>query len=200
MTAGTQTHPISPYASATEALHRWSFALTALGGLIIGIGLWATAASVASTVLSVYTIGALMLVAGVAELVLTFMGRTWRGVASHVIVGILTAVVGVIFLRAPMMGASAFTLLFAAWLTMSGIGEIAHAMLYHPENSGISILSGTVSTVLGLALLAMWPVGSLTIPGVFAGISLIIHGVNWIMLSLAVRREMSRRLTPGSAT
>jgi uncharacterized membrane protein HdeD (DUF308 family) len=49
------------------------------------------------------------------------------------------------------------------------------------------LLSGAITLLLGLLILAHWPVSSLYILGVFLGIDLIMAGTAWIGLGFGLR-------------
>jgi uncharacterized membrane protein HdeD (DUF308 family) len=51
------------------------------------------------------------------------------------------------------------------------------------------LLSGVVTFLLGLIIVAHWPVSSLYILGLFLGIDLVIAGVGWIGIGLGLRRR-----------
>jgi uncharacterized membrane protein HdeD (DUF308 family) len=48
-------------------------------------------------------------------------------------------------------------------------------------------LSGVITLLLGLIILAHWPVNSVYILGLFLGIDLIMAGAGWIGLGLGLR-------------
>ena len=48
--------------------------------------------------------------------------------------------------------------------------------------------SGVITLLLGLVILAHWPVSSLYILGVFLGIVLVLAGASWIGIGLGVKR------------
>ena len=50
------------------------------------------------------------------------------------------------------------------------------------------VLSGVITLLLGLLILAHWPVSSLYILGVFLGIDLVMAGAAWIGLGFGLRR------------
>jgi hypothetical protein len=50
------------------------------------------------------------------------------------------------------------------------------------------LLSAVITLLLGLLILAHWPVSSLYILGLFLGIDLIMAGVGWIGLGFGLRR------------
>ena len=50
------------------------------------------------------------------------------------------------------------------------------------------VLSGAITLLLGLLILARWPVSSLYILGLFLGIDLIMAGAGWIGVGFGLRR------------
>jgi uncharacterized membrane protein HdeD (DUF308 family) len=50
--------------------------------------------------------------------------------------------------------------------------------------------SGVITFLLGLIILAHWPVSGLYILGLFLGIDLIIVGVGWIGIGLGLKRHV----------
>lgn len=50
------------------------------------------------------------------------------------------------------------------------------------------LLSGVITVLLGLVILAHWPVASLYVLGLFLGIDLVFAGVGWIGVGLGLRR------------
>jgi uncharacterized membrane protein HdeD (DUF308 family) len=51
-------------------------------------------------------------------------------------------------------------------------------------------LSGVITLLLGLIILAHWPVSSIYILGIFLGIDLIFAGAGWIAIGLGLRRHV----------
>jgi uncharacterized membrane protein HdeD (DUF308 family) len=54
-------------------------------------------------------------------------------------------------------------------------------------------LSAVVTLLLGLVILARWPVNSVYILGLFLGIDLIVAGASWIGLGVGLRRVLPAR-------
>jgi uncharacterized membrane protein HdeD (DUF308 family) len=50
------------------------------------------------------------------------------------------------------------------------------------------LLSGVVTLLLGLVILAHWPVSGLYILGLFLGIDLVLAGASWIGIGLGLGR------------
>ena len=52
---------------------------------------------------------------------------------------------------------------------------------------GWQALDGAITLLLGLLVLAQWPVSGLWVIGLFVGIDLIFYGCAWIALALGLR-------------
>ena len=57
-------------------------------------------------------------------------------------------------------------------------------------------LSGVITLLLGLLILARWPVNSVYILGLFLGIDLIMAGACWIGLGAGLSREQAALRSP----
>jgi uncharacterized membrane protein HdeD (DUF308 family) len=60
-------------------------------------------------------------------------------------------------------------------------------------------LSGVITLLLGLLILARWPTNSVYILGLLLGIDLVMAGAGWIAIGLGLRRgQASSRLPPSA--
>jgi uncharacterized membrane protein HdeD (DUF308 family) len=164
-------------------------ALIVLGSIVLGYPL------IGSLAVEM-TLGILLMIAGVGEAVGAFWVRRWSGFFLHLLSGILSFVVGVLFLDRPLGGLAALTLLVAVFLLVGGIFKIVAAMSYRFAHWGWPLLSGVIDVVLGLLIWRQYPESALWVIGLFLGINLIFRGVNWIGLGLALK---SFRPLPGPA-
>jgi uncharacterized membrane protein HdeD (DUF308 family) len=158
-----------------------------LGVALIVLGLVALGAVPIASLATAVVIGALLLGGGVAEIVGTFWCRGWSGFLLHLLSGVLSLVVGVLFLRAPVGALLALTLLLACMLTVGGVIKIAAALSYRFGAWGWPLLSGVIDFILGVMIWQEWPASALWVIGLFVGISLMFRGFNWIGLGLALR-------------
>ena len=80
------------------------------------------------------------------------------------------------------------TLLLGVALVASGIMRIILAFSMKVGTPRIwVILSSIITLVLGLVILAHWPVSSLYILGLFLGIDLILAGIGWISVGSGLK-------------
>jgi uncharacterized membrane protein HdeD (DUF308 family) len=100
---------------------------------------------------------------------------------------VLSIVVGVLFLRAPVNALLALTLLLSCLLMVGGIFKIVAALSYRFGAWGWPLVSGAIDVILGVMIWQGWPASALWVIGLFVGISLVFRGFNWIGLGLALR-------------
>ena len=166
----------------------------ALGVALIVLGFVALGSIATASLATAVAIGLLMLVGGAAETVGSFWCRGWSGFFLHLLSGVLSIVVGVLFLRAPVDALLALTLLLSCLLMVGGIFKIVAALNYRFAAWGWPLASGVIDVILGVMIWQEWPASALWVIGLFLRISLLFRGLNWIGLGLSLRS------LPGPAT
>jgi uncharacterized membrane protein HdeD (DUF308 family) len=159
----------------------------ALGVILIVLGFFALSAVVAASLATALFVGWLMMIGGVIETVGAFWSRRWSGFFLHLLSGVLSIVVGLLFVRAPVGAMLALTLLLACLLLVAGLFRITAALTYRFSSWGWPLLSGIIDVILGVMIWMQWPASALWVMGLFLGISLIFRGADWIGVGLAVR-------------
>jgi uncharacterized membrane protein HdeD (DUF308 family) len=167
-----------------------------LGIVLMVAGVLAISSNLFATLASVVFFGFLFVVSGISQIVIAFSSGRWKGVALHLMLGVLSVVCGIILFRAPLMGAATLTLVIATWLLASGFGEALHALFERYEHWGMAFMSGVVGMALGGILLASWPVSSLWFLGLYLGIQLLFQGVRWTMVAFSAHREVAHLHAP----
>jgi len=157
-----------------------------LGVALLVLGTVALGSVVVASLAAAVAIGALLLLGGVAEAVGAFWCRCWSGFFLELLSGVLSIVVGLLFLRAPAGALAALTLLIACFLMVGGIFKVVAALAYRFAAWGWSLAGGIIDLILGLMIWQGWPESSLWVIGLFVGINLIFRGFNWIALGLAL--------------
>lgn len=158
-----------------------------LGVALVVLGCIALGSVVIASLATAIAIGALLLVGGVAETLGAFWCRGWSGFFLHLLSGVLSIVVGVLFLRAPADALLALTLLLSCLLMVNGIFKVIVALNYRFGAWGWPLASGVIDVALGVMIWQEWPASALWVIGLFVGISLVFRGLNWIGLGLALR-------------
>src|ERR1700723_4316069 len=179
---------INPQAGSELAPLRakWGW-IVALGVVYLLAGFVALGSVVMATVASVFVVGVMMIVAGVAEVFSAFQIKSWGKFLLWVLLGVLYIIAGFVTFENPLLAAALLTLILGASLVASGIMRIILGLSMKRETPWIWVLlSGVITLLLGLLILAHWPVSSLYILGMFLGIDLIMAGAGWIGLGFGL--------------
>jgi len=166
-----------------------------LGVGLVVLGFVALGSVVIASLAAAVAIGSLLLVGGGAEVIGAFWCRGWSGFFSHLLSGVLSIVVGILFLRAPVGALAALTLLVACFLMVGGIFKIVASAGYRFASWGWALAGGIVDVILGVLIWQEWPASALWVIGLFVGINLLFRGFNWIALGMALR-ALPRPATP----
>jgi uncharacterized membrane protein HdeD (DUF308 family) len=81
-----------------------------------------------------------------------------------------------------------------------GIGVLRLIMAFQlraMKNWGWPLIGGIAAIVLGLMILAQWPVSGLWVIGLFVAIEMIFSGWSYIFISLGAR-ELAQKTAPAS--
>jgi len=194
MSAGFERPLIAELRHELNALRGNWFWFVILGGALIALGIIALGSVVIASLAAALAIGMLLLLAGVAETIGAFWCRGWSGFFLELLSGVLSIVVGLLFLRAPAGALAALTLLVACFLMVGGIFKIVAAVGYRFAAWGWALAGGIIDLILGLMIWQEWPASALWVIGLFVGINLLFRGFNWIALGLALR-ALPRRAT-----
>ena len=164
--------------------------IIALGVVYSIAGFIALGSVMMATVASVYFVGIMMVIAGVAEVINAFQVKTWGRFLFWLLLGALYIVAGFAAFENPLLAAALLTLVLAIALIASGVTRIVLAFGMKGTAPWLWVaLSGVITLVLGLMILARWPVSSLYILGLFLGIDLLLAGASWIGIGLGLRRR-----------
>ena len=171
--------------------------IVALGVVYVIAGFIALGSMVLATVASVLVVGVMMIIAGVAEVFNAFQIKSWGKFLFWALLGVLYIIAGFITFENPLFAAVVLTLMLGAFLVASGVLRIFLAFNMKREAPWIWVaLSGVITLLLGLLILARWPVNSVYILGLFLGIDLIMAGACWIGLGAGLRRERAALRLP----
>jgi uncharacterized membrane protein HdeD (DUF308 family) len=167
---------------------KWGWIVT-LGAVYVIVGFIALGSVVVATVASVLVVGVAMIVAGIAEVINAFQVKNWGKFLLWALLGVLYVIAGFVTFENPLLAAALLTLVLGASLVASGIMRIILAFSMKRETPWIWVaLSGIITLLLGLLILAHWPINSVYILGLLLGIDLIIAGAGWIGIGLGLRR------------
>jgi uncharacterized membrane protein HdeD (DUF308 family) len=161
--------------------------LSVLGVALILLGIACLAASTLTTLITVLFLGWLLVIGGVIQSVHAFWARPRGGGVAHLIGGVLSLIVGVLFLARPTLAELALTLLVAVLLIVGGLFRVNSAIVWRFPAWGWVVYDGALSVVLGMVISAAWPESALWVIGLLIGIDLLFKGWSCLMFALAAR-------------
>ena len=196
MTTATTNGPAPPHSlgDSIRALRaKWGW-IVALGIIFMLAGVIALGSVVMATIWAVTIVGIMMIMAGVAELIAAFSVKDWGKAAFLGLVGVLYIVAGVIAFMNPFEAATILTLFLGIALVFGGF--VRMFLAWHMREAGKPwgwvVVSGIISLLLGLMIIAQWPYSSFFVLGIFLGIDLIFIGSGWLTIGLALRQRAAR--------
>jgi uncharacterized membrane protein HdeD (DUF308 family) len=183
--------PNTAHDTALEPLRAKSGWIIALGVVFVIAGIIALGSVVMATAATVFVVGIMMVIAGVAEVINAFQIKTWGKFLLWLLLGALYIVAGFFAFENPLLAAAVLTLLLGFSLLVSGIMRIVLAFSMQDTTPWLWVaFSGVITFLLGLLIVAKWPVSSLYVLGIFLGVDLVIAGAGWIGVGLGLRRHL----------
>lgn len=178
---------------AIAEIKRSSGFLILLGVLLVIFGMIAIGSPLITGVAVAVTVGVLVLVSGICQLVLAFRARSWGSGILAFALGLLTLIAGGFMLGRPVGTLKFLTLVLAGWFVVSGVFEIIYAFDLRPLRGwGWTLFSGIVALLLGLMIWRQWPLSGALALGVLVGIKILFSGWSAIFLGAAARGGTSQ--------
>ena len=153
--------PNTLHDTALEPLRAKSGWIIALGAVFVIAGIIALGSVVMATAATVFVVGIMMVIAGVAEVINAFQIKTWGKFLLWLLLGALYIVAGFFAFENPLLAAAVLTLLLGFSLLVSGVMRIVLAFSLQETMPWIWVaFSGVITFLLGLLIVAKWPVSS----------------------------------------
>jgi uncharacterized membrane protein HdeD (DUF308 family) len=157
------------------------------GTIMVVMGFLAMMAPFYTGIAVAIMVGAMMLVSGVVQFFAAFKAGSWGRGILKLLLGALTAIVGLMLLGHPLYALASLTLILAAYFFVEGIFEIVFAFQLD-EGKGWMIFSGILSLLLGVMIWNDWPVSGGWAIGILVGIKLLFGGMTMIAVGSAAKR------------
>ena len=161
----------------------WVFVL--FGLVTLGVGVFFVVSP--HETLSTFTViaGIFLLVDGVLAIFGSIFSKgDGRGLLA--LVGVLSALAGLVLIKKPFDTLVVFTLIFGVWFVVAGIVRFVTAFA-SPEGRGGNIVIAILDVIAGIVILS-WPDLGLSTLAVIIGIVLILRGVLFIVAGLQLHK------------
>lgn len=152
------------------------------------LGIAAIVFPLASTLVATLMVGWLLLLFGIIALFGSFSIHGTGPFFGALLVALLAIATGVFLLANPAAGAAALTLVVALLFSLQGASEISFAFEMRPFRGWVGLLvSGIISVVAAVLIVATWPGISLVLLGVLFGVNFLSTGIAYILVSRALK-------------
>lgn len=159
--------------------------LAAVGILFILLGAVGLGTAALMTLASVLFFGALAIVGGIVQLLQSLTSHGRRNQVVGAVIGALYVSAGFLIFYNPVVSSMVLTLFLAGTLVALGAARIAFSMQYRNNIYWTwSMISGIISIVLGVLIVAQWPITALWVIGLFVSLEMIFHGAAALGLSM----------------
>ena len=176
-----------------DLIHNWGW-LLAQGILLVVLGTIGLGLTIWLTLATVFIFGVFLVIGGGVQLFQTFKCKGWGSILWHVLIAVLYVLAGLMIMADPVAASTLFTLLLAGALVGIGIVRLIMAFqLRGIKNWGWPLIGGIAAIVLGLMILARWPVSGFWVIGLFVALEMIFSGWSYIIISLGAR-QMGKQL------
>jgi len=156
--------------------------------LLIILGIMAIALPFVAGLAVSAIVGWMLVFGGVTHLAAAFHVRGAGAVLWELLVGLVYLVGGGYMVFHPLIGVATLTLFLAGVFLAEGVLEImAFFGIRGQRNSGWMLFDGLVTIFLAGLIWFHWPSSSVWAIGTIVGISLLMSGVKWLMISMASR-------------
>lgn len=162
--------------------------LAVLGAVSLIGGILALIDPFAATLAAVLLAGWTFLIFGVMQIVQAFSVRDWPGFLWSLLFGVLTLAVGVALVANPIAGALSLTAIVAVLFIVLGVVKVMYAFALRPAPGwGFAALSGAISILLGIMIIANYPVSAAAVLGILLAVELLSNGVFLLIIAFGLR-------------
>jgi len=168
---------------------KWGW-FVGLGLVLLVLGVVASLHVLLAAMVSVWFIGLMMIIGGVAQLFHAWRTRPWASFILWSVSGLLYLAGGVVAFVNPILGAMLLTLLLGA--SLIGLGALRLWIWFNyrsQEGWGWLAFSGVISVLAGLLIAWGWPDNSVFIMGILLAIDLLFQGWALLFLGLALKNR-----------
>jgi len=170
-----------PVSTAAQEVKRDARMLMLTGLVMVVMGLLALGAPLVAGVAVAFTVGSLVLLGGILQLILGVKAESWGSRIFGMILGLVALACGLLLIAHPLFSLGFLTWLLAGYLVLDGILQIVQALDIKPDRGwGVTLLAGTLSVLLGVLIWRQWPLSGAWAVGILVGVKILLSG--WSMI------------------
>ena len=177
----------NPVVRTPERRSAWGVAFV-LGLILVALGIGAAVFSSLTGIASTLLFGAVLVIAGVLEVVGSLRDRLRHPSLLLLLGGIFTTLVGIFFVFRPLMGVGLLSLLLGAYFVVAGLFSTITSIMDRYPAWAFDFVYGLIALALGILVFRTWPASSMVWLGLFVGVEIASRGFTLMAASLEGRR------------
>jgi uncharacterized membrane protein HdeD (DUF308 family) len=164
-----------------------------LGVLTAALGVLLMAYPLATATITTFLFGCILVIVGVIDIVLAMRSHTVGSFFLRLLLGIIYGFTGLLLVLFPLWGVAVLTMVLGVMLVVEAGFATALAFQMRPSSGWTWFLfDATISAILGVLILARWPVSAFWAIGTLVGAAVLVRGITRIALSAGLRRVAGR--------
>jgi uncharacterized membrane protein HdeD (DUF308 family) len=141
-----------------------------------------------------FMIGILLIVAGITGTIFAFTAESFGKGVLKFLFGALGIVSGIIIISIPEHSLGILTYILAVFFLATGITDIVFSVQARTEDGwGWALFNGIISILLGIMIVAQWPVSGVYAVGIYVGVRIMMQG--WAMIALGSAGRWRSRIS-----
>lgn len=161
--------------------------------ILIILGLAAVALPLLAAIAVTSVVAWLIIFGGIMHLSVAFSSRGARSFLWELLVSLAYIFAGGYMAFHPLIGVATLTLLLSSFFLVEGVLEIVS--FFHVRShggAGWMLFDGIVTIALAAMIWAHWPSSSAWAIGTIVGISMLVSGAKWLIISIISRKTLSQ--------
>ena len=190
MVTGQTSNSSQPGGSALlRTIKEASRTSSVIGFILVPLGLLSMLAPTFSGIAVTLLVGCLLALSGAIQAYFAIKARTWR-----FLIGLPALIAGIFMIAAPDIGLQTLTIVLVIFFLVTGISHIVLAFKMRSSDGWLWLLfDGVIALILGIFIIAEWPVSGLWAVGIMVGIRLILQG--WAFMAMGtIGKEVVKNL------
>jgi uncharacterized membrane protein HdeD (DUF308 family) len=180
------------YDAASEIKSRAGWGIF-LGVLTVAFGLLLIAYPLFTAALTVFFLGGTLIVVGILDIVRAFRAHTGGSFFLRLLLGVVYGAAGVFLVLYPLSGVVLLTVVLGLTLLAESVmGAVLAFQMDAASGRGWMLFEAAITAILGVMILARWPVSSLWAIGTLVGAAVLVRGITRIALSATLRSVAGR--------
>ena len=134
---------------------------------------------------------AALIVAGIAQSIFAFASGTAGKFFLNILLGLLYGIAGISLVASPGIGLVTLTAVLGVMLIAEAVSETFMAFAL-PAGAGRGgfLVNAAFSLLLGVMILAQWPVSSVWAIGTMVGVAVLVNGITRTVISGQIRHDV----------